>query len=118
MASTINFSYLYPLQDPDFKTLRNGFDLKRYICDTSIGSEDFIGRGCFGRVYKATLRRSSDETELQPYEAAVKVVPLSDDKNHMKYQKREMDFFDQFYRSNNFCHPNIINYLGFTDYMK
>ena len=118
MASTINFSYLYPLQDPDFKTLRNGFNPKRYICDTSIGSEDFIGRGFFGRVYKATLRRSSDETELQPYEAAVKVVPLSDDKNHMKYQKREMDFFDQFYRSNNFCHPNIINYLGFTDYTK
>ena len=106
------------MQDPDFKTLRNGFDPKRYICDTSIGSEAFIGRGFFGRVYKASLRRSRDETELQPSEVALKVVPLSDDEFHMKYQQKEMDFFNQFYRNNNFCHPNIINYLGFTDYMK
>ena len=52
-------------------------------------SEDFIGRGSFGRVYKASLEILSDETKLQPAEVAVKVVSLSDNEYHMKYQKRE-----------------------------
>ena len=104
------------LQEPDFKTVRGGFDPNAYYCDTSIDSEDFIGRGSFGRVYKASLFKRSDETDHQPYNVAVKVVPLSDDKNHIKYQQRELEFFNQFYRNTNFYHPNIIKYLGFTDY--
>ncbi len=45
---------------------REGFDPEKYSVDTSRGSEDFLGEGQFGRVYKARLMDSADETAHQP----------------------------------------------------
>ena len=103
-------------QDKGFINTRMGFDLTKYSCKTDLHSRDFIGRGSFGTVYRATLSDLSYQSDEQPYQVAMKVIPMSEDEVHQKYQKREMDFFNGFYKKEEFGHPNIIQYLGFIEY--
>ena len=70
-----------------------GFDPEKYAVDTNFGSEDFLGEGQFGRVYKARLMDPKDETTLQPDVVAMKIIKMSKNPQTKKYQKKEIDFF-------------------------
>ena len=95
---------------------RAGFDPNQYNCDTSHFSEDFIGKGSFGAVFKARLIDPSKATKVQPTEVAMKVIRLSDDAAEKKDQLGEIKFFSHLVEQGILDHKNIINYLAFVDF--
>ena len=103
---------------PEHKTLtkRPGFDPDNYTADTGRGSKDYIGKGTFGRVYKARHMRPMAAGEKEPKYVAMKIIELSDEKKKKKYQKKEIDFYIEHVEKGTFDHPNIISYYAFEDY--
>ena len=94
---------------------RDGFNPHLYTdYDTSPASEDYIGKGTFGTVYKARLEDQSQASEFQPFEVAMKVVRLSQETIVEKYQKRELEFQEKRLLG----HPNIICYFAFVNFIQ
>ena len=89
----------------------------KYSAKTGQGSDDYLGEGEFGRVYKARLMNSSDETAQQPKVVAMKIVKLSNDKAKKKYQKKEIDFIIEAERKIVDL-TNIICYYAFVEFTK